>query len=61
MMNDYRKIKVRYVGTDDPLALRHGKVYEAIVGQKGLLCIVDETGEEYGYPPSESLFEIVKA
>lgn len=61
MMNDYRKIKVRYIGTDDPLALRRGKVYEAIVGQKGLLCIVDETGEEYGYPPSENLFEIVEA
>ena len=51
-------IKVRYIGEDDPLALRHGKVYEAVIGQLGMYGIVDETGEEYGYPPS--LFEPVK-
>lgn len=58
-MSDYQKIKVRYIGADDPLALRNGKIYEAIVGRMGMLCIVDETGEEYGYPPSEQLFETV--
>lgn len=47
MMNEYRKIKVRYLGKDDPLALKHGKVYEAVIGQKGAYCIIDETGEEY--------------
>ncbi len=53
-----RMIKVKFMGKDDPIALRHGKIYDAIVGQKGMLCIVDETGEEYGYPPQ--LFEVVK-
>ena len=43
-----RMIKVKFMGKDDPIALRHGKIYDAIVGQKGMLCIVDETGEEYG-------------
>lgn len=57
-MSEYKKIKVRFMGEDDPLALRHGKVYEAIVGQKGLYGIIDETGEEYGYYPS--MFEIVE-
>jgi hypothetical protein len=54
----HKKIKVRYLGKDNPLALRHNKIYEAIVGQKGLYCIVDETGEEYGYHPG--LFEIIE-
>lgn len=60
MMSEYRRIKVRFIGTDDPLALRNGKIYEAIVGNRGMFCIVDETGEEYGYPPSPQLFEIVE-
>lgn len=50
-------IRVKFIGEDDPLALRHGKVYDAIVGQKGMLGVVDETGEEYGYPAN--LFERV--
>lgn len=52
------KIKVRYIGPDDPLALRNGKVYEAVVGDHGWYSIVDETGEEYAYPPNK--FEVVK-
>ena len=55
---DYKRIKVKFIGDDDPLALRYGKIYEAIVGQMGMYGIVDETGEEYGYPPE--LFEIVE-
>lgn len=57
METGYKKIKVTYIGMDDPLSLRYGKEYEAIIGQKGLYCIVDETGEEYGYNPK--LFEVV--
>ena len=51
------KIRVKYIGEDLPLSLRTGKVYEAYVGYGGLYGIVDETGEEYGYPPCN--FEIV--
>ena len=57
-MSKFERIKVKFIGEDDPLALKHGKVYEAIVGQGGMICIVDETGEEYGYPPY--LFEKVE-
>lgn len=58
MKTEYKTIKVRHIGKDNPLALRYGKIYEAIVGQKGMYCIVDETGEEYVYNPK--LFEIVE-
>ena len=51
-------MKVKFIGENDPLALRYGKIYEAIVGQMGIYGIVDETGEEYGYLPE--LFEIVE-
>lgn len=51
------KIQVKYIGEDDPLSLRYGKKYEARVLQKGWYGIIDETKEEYAYPPQ--LFEIV--
>lgn len=50
-------IKVKYIGEDNPLALRFGKIYPARILQKGWYGIVDETHEEYAYPPE--LFEIV--
>lgn len=52
------KVKVRYIGEDDPLSLRNNKVYEATIGDLGWYCIVDETHEEYAYPPE--CFEIVE-
>ena len=57
MEKKMQRIMVKFIGEDDPLALRTGKIYEAILGQGGLICIVDETGEEYGYHPY--LFEIL--
>lgn len=53
-INDY--VKVKYIGKDDPLSLRNNKVYNARVLQKGWYGIVDETHEEYAYPPE--LFKI---
>ena len=50
-------IKVKYVGEDDPLSLRNGKVYEARILKKGWYGIMDETNEEYAYPPE--LFEVI--
>ncbi len=46
------------MGQDDPLAMLHGKVYDAILGKRGWICLVDETGEEYAYPPR--FFEIIE-
>lgn len=51
-------IKVKYTGTSDPLSLLNGKVYDARILKKGWYGIVDETKEEYAYPPNQ--FEIVE-
>ena len=55
MINDI--ITVKYIGEDDPLSLRSGKVYEARLLKKGWFGIVDEIKEEYAYPPE--VFEVV--
>lgn len=52
------KVMVKYLGADDPLSLRNGKIYEARVLRKGWFGIVDETGEEYAYAPEQ--FQIVE-
>ena len=49
-------ILVRFIGLDNPIALRNGKIYKARVlkpTQKGThwYGVVDETHEEYAYPP----------
>ena len=51
LLKIYSMIKVRFIGEDDPLSLRNGKVYDARVLKKGWFGIVDETKEEYAYPP----------
>ena len=38
--------------------LKKDKIYEAKRAQKGWYILVDESGEEYGYPPS--LIEVVE-
>ena len=40
------------------LSLKKDKIYEARRGQKGWYALIDESGEEYAYPPE--LFEIVE-
>lgn len=54
-MNDM--LKVKYIGENNPLSLLKGKVYEARVLKKGWYGVIDETKEEYAYPPE--LFEVV--
>lgn len=51
-------MKVRFIGKDDPLALRNGKVYDVISVDHSWYRIIDETKEDYLYPPQ--LFEIVE-
>lgn len=58
MMKINDRVKIRYIGEDDPLALRTGKVYEGRVLKKGWFGVVDETNEEYAYPPK--VFEIIE-
>lgn len=40
------------------ISLKKGKIYEARRGQKGWFALIDETGEEYAYPPE--IFEVVE-
>lgn len=50
-------MKVRYVGETKSFMLTHGKVYSVIGVEKTWYRIVDDTQEDYLYPPE--LFEIV--
>lgn len=47
------KFEVIYIGEDDPLSLRTGKIYEARIVKDGWYGIVDESGIEFAYPPEE--------
>ena len=52
-------MKVKYLGKDDPLELRHGKVYD-VIGMDvdtGWYRIVDETYDDYLFPPED--FELL--
>lgn len=49
---------MKYLGKTDPFTLVNGKLYEVISIERGWLRIIDETGEDYLFPPE--LFEIIK-
>ena len=51
-------MKVTFLGEDDPLALLHNKVYDVISIEEEWYRIIDETHEDYLYPPN--LFEIIE-
>lgn len=51
-------MNVKYTGKTDFLVLTHGKVYPVISVEKGWYRIVDDSGEDYLYPPEQ--FEIIK-
>ncbi len=51
-------MKVKYIGESDPLALLNGKVYDVISIERGWYRIIDETSEDYLYPPE--FFEILE-
>lgn len=51
-------MKVRYIGESDPIGLIHGKVYEVISVEKEWYRIIDETDDDYLYPPDT--FEIIE-
>ena len=45
-------MKVRYIGkTSDPLYFIRGKIYEKLGEEHGLWRVIDETEEDYLYPP----------
>ncbi len=51
-------MKVRYHGESSPLGLIDGKVYDVLSIEKGWYRVVDETEEDYLYPPE--CFEVVE-
>ena len=42
---------VKYIGISDSLMLLNGKKYKVINVERGWFRIIDETGEDYLYPP----------
>ena len=56
-MESSKRIIAKYLGKTDPVTLVNGILYEVISIERDWFRIVDETGEDYLYPPE--LFEIV--
>lgn len=52
-------MKVRYLGETSFLELTRGKVYEVVSVEKGWYRLVDDSVEDYLYPPDE--FEMLAA
>lgn len=52
-----KKIKVKYLGPTKELFLTHGKIYDVISIEKDWYRIIDDSDEDYLYPPD--IFEIV--
>lgn len=50
-------MRVKYIGLTDA-SLTNGKIYEVISTEETWLRIIDDTGEDYLFPPEE--FEIVE-
>lgn len=50
-------MKVKYIGETD-VSLTSGKVYDVIAVESGWFRIVDDTGEDYIYPPEQ--FEVIE-
>lgn len=51
-------MQVRYLGESSFLELTYQKVYEVLSIEKGWYRIVDDSDEDYLYPPDE--FEVVE-
>lgn len=50
-------MKVKYIGETSPLELTNGKIYQVLTVEKGWYRVVDDTGDDYLYPPN--VFEVV--
>lgn len=51
-------MKVRWKGKTDFLVLTNNKVYTVLSVEKGWYRIVDDSGDDYLYPPEQ--FEVVE-
>ena len=44
-------MKIEYIKKTIPLSVTKGKIYEVLSIEKGWYRIVDDSGEDYLYPP----------
>ena len=51
-------MKVKWLGKTDYLVLTNNKVYNVISIERGWYRIIDDSGDDYLYPPD--MFEIVE-
>jgi len=50
-------LKAKYIGETAPLELTNGKIYSILSVEKGWYRVLDDTGEDYLYPPD--MFEVI--
>lgn len=53
-----KKMKVKWLGKTDFLVLTNNKIYDVISIESGWYRIIDDSGDDYLYPPD--MFEIVE-
>lgn len=51
-------MKVRFLGETSFLELTHDKVYDVLSIEKGWYRVIDDSGEDYLYPPED--FEVIE-
>lgn len=51
-------MKIRWKGKTDFLVLTNNKIYSVLAVEKGWYRIIDDSGEDYLYPPEQ--FEVVE-
>ena len=51
-------MKVKFIGKTEFLVLTNAKVYDVLSVERGFYRIIDDSGEDYLYPPQ--YFEIVE-
>ena len=52
------KEKMNYIIDNNDMDLIHGKIYEVVKRSKTWINVIDESGEEYSYPPE--FFELIE-
>lgn len=52
-------MKVKFLGKTSYLMLTHGKIYDVMSIEKGWYRIMDDSDDDYLYPPE--MFEIIEA
>lgn len=50
-------MRVKYIGETTPLELTNGEIYSVLSVEKGWYRVIDDTGEDYLYPPD--VFEVI--